>query len=324
MFPYDEDTAEQVREDTGTLAPYIQADWLIAHASQPPLYYDVLGLTGQTLDQIAASVGVNIQANIDAGQVARSGFTNSGVSEQNRMIERHELPGRQGAFWLSYDFLTNTGDENLQVNPLDFVEAGGEAIFNLPNGLQAYIIVNAAGQLLDEVPNDVATDPNSATREVIGAVSCMGCHANGIIRKDDTIRPLYEFSDQAENIADRDEVLELYRPVAEMQSLIERDNDRYARARAGAEIVKLGELTMSRIVNGHERSMNLNQVAAVIGVSTAQLKAALTSAGMPPEFKTLGDTGGLISRELFEDKFADLVEEGLGLGRALDTPAFVP
>ncbi len=334
-FPFEEQFARELRDLTRTTAPYIQADWLIAHASQPPLYYDVLGFSGKNLNQIAAEVGVDIDANIRRGQIARSAFTFSGVSEQNRMIEQHDIPGQPGSFWLSYDFLTNIANENLQVNPLSreeflaldpnsplgFQEAGGEAIFHLPNGLLAYLIMDAQGNLLDEVPNDVATDPNSKTREVIGAVSCMGCHANGIIRKDDEIRNLYDTGGQSSDGLAAEAVLRVYPPVAEMTELVSEDNDVYTRARSLAGINKLGELSMSKMVNGHERSLNVNQVAAVLGVTPEQLKGALNNlVGDVAVFNGL-KTGGTVSRELFEANIKDLVERVLALGRALDTPA---
>jgi len=313
LFPYDEVTAQQLREQTRTNAPYIQADWLIAHASQPPLYYDVLGVTGQTLDGVARSLGVNIQANIFNGQVARSGFTNSGVSVNNRIIERHELAGRQGAFWVSYDFANNLDFSNIQAHPLDFVPAGGEAIFNLPNGMQAYLIVDEVGRLIDKVPNNIATDPNSRTREVGAGASCMGCHANGIIRKDDTLRDFVLTT--ALDANEREEALELYVPVAEMTALFEEDNERYARARTTADIVKFDTRSMSRMVNGHEGLLSLGMVAAVLGVPIGELEAALDSTpqAFPPEIVTLRQDGGNISRQAFEQVFEGILQ-GLGLG----------
>ncbi len=76
----------------------------------------------------------------------------SGVSRNNRVIERHEIPGsRCRGYWLSYDFASN-GDpiapKDILANPLDFVQDGGEIIFTLPNGLQGYMIVGADDRCL--------------------------------------------------------------------------------------------------------------------------------------------------------------------------------
>ena len=62
----------------------------------------------------------------------------------NRVVERHA--SRYGAYWKSYDFAGNTGTQNIFTHPLDFTQDGGEIIFNLPNGLQGYLIVDASGE----------------------------------------------------------------------------------------------------------------------------------------------------------------------------------
>jgi hypothetical protein len=37
----------------------------------------------------------------DALAAVKGGFLDSGPSDANRVIERHELPGNQGGFWIS-------------------------------------------------------------------------------------------------------------------------------------------------------------------------------------------------------------------------------
>ena len=59
----------------------------------------------------------------------------------NRMVERHR--SIHGAYWKSYDFAGSVGAQNIFNHPLDFTHDGGEVIFNLPNGLQGYYLVNA-------------------------------------------------------------------------------------------------------------------------------------------------------------------------------------
>ena len=54
--------------------------------------------------------------NTAAGRVARAGFQKSGVSRNNRMIERHV--SKFGAFWNSYDFAGNQGRQSLFLHPL--------------------------------------------------------------------------------------------------------------------------------------------------------------------------------------------------------------
>ena len=83
----------------------------------------------------------------------RAGFNNSGVSNHNRVVERHK--SRYGAYWKSYDFAGSVGAQNILTHPLGFTHDGGEAIFNLPNGLQGYYLANASGFRLDEAPINI-------------------------------------------------------------------------------------------------------------------------------------------------------------------------
>src|SRR5438270_690504 len=124
----------------------------------------------------------------------------SGVSSQNRLVDRH--PALYGAYWKSYDFKHNEGKGNLFRFPLGpafgdnpfpnqaFEHAGGEIIFNLPNGLQGYLLVDAKGRRIDVGPADVVADSlrTSGTTEVANGLSCMACHDQGMRKFKDTVR----------------------------------------------------------------------------------------------------------------------------------------
>ena len=111
---------------------------------------------------------MDVAADFLGDQLARAGFAGSGVSSQNRLVERH--PALYGAYWKSYDFSKNDGTANLFRFPLGpvfagnpfpdqaFEHAGGEIIFNLPNGLQGYLLVDAKGKRIDAGPIEVVSD----------------------------------------------------------------------------------------------------------------------------------------------------------------------
>ena len=88
---YDDEIADQNIEDLSeTKMAYVNADWFVATASQPRLYHVILQLPNNEkgLEQM---VGVNTLQNIaDGSDGLRAGFTQSGVSNSNRIIERHE------------------------------------------------------------------------------------------------------------------------------------------------------------------------------------------------------------------------------------------
>jgi mono/diheme cytochrome c family protein len=316
LFPYDEVTSEQIRLETGTQIPIIQADWFISHASRPPLYYDLLNLP-ETLQGLEQQLGVDVQQNIDSEQVLRSGFANAGPSQNNRVIERHELGGNRGALWLSYDFANNLGNRNIFAHPLDFQEDGGEMIFNLDNGLQGYFIADAAGTRLDKAPNNVVQDPDSRDGTVEAGLSCMNCHqVDGQLEKPDEIRD-FQLSAGA-NANEIEQVLALYVPYEELKAAFDADINRYRNSRAALSIKRMNNATMHQLDNRHLGVIGLDGIAAVIGLRADELRRAIDASpqAFPPEIVTLRTPDGGIQRDSFEAIFADLIQ-GLGLGQQL-------
>src|SRR5207253_5097359 len=123
--------------------PYVRGDWFVAVAATPPLYHQILQLPDEERE-LATLLRLDVDEDICNDRVARAGFNGSGIARNNRLIERHEAG--YGAYWRSYDFAGNAGVQNLFANPLGpgdgetaFRHDGGEIIFNLPNGLQAYL-----------------------------------------------------------------------------------------------------------------------------------------------------------------------------------------
>src|SRR5262245_3690854 len=178
---------------SGTDRPVLRADWFVATATRPPLYHTILDLpdSDTKLEQL---LNVDAKENFLRDRLARAGFAKSGVSSQNRLIERHKAA--HGAYWKSFDFKSNDGTGNLFRFPLGpvfkdnpfadqaFEHAGGELIFNLPNGLQGYLLVDDKGKRIDEGPTDVVSDTNksSGTVTIVNGLSCMVCHKHGMIR----------------------------------------------------------------------------------------------------------------------------------------------
>src|SRR5262249_19433172 len=185
--------ALEVYRLSGTDLPVLRADWFVATATRPPLYHTVLDLPDNDarLEQL---LRVDAKENFLRDKLARAGFAKSGVSSQNRLIERHEAA--YGAYWKSFDFKSNDGTGNIFRFPLGpvfkdnpfadqaFTQAGGELIFHLPNGLQGYLLVNAKGQRIDEGPTEIVSDTNktSGTVAIVNGQSCMACHRHGMIR----------------------------------------------------------------------------------------------------------------------------------------------
>ncbi len=110
----------QLQTETSSTVPFVHVDWFLATASLPPLYHDILGLP-QTDRLLEAQLEVNVASNIRNApgiDVWRAGFNDSGVSKNNRVVERHT--SRYGAYWKSYDFAGSAGSQNIFTHPLDF------------------------------------------------------------------------------------------------------------------------------------------------------------------------------------------------------------
>ena len=172
--------------------PSVHVDWFVAQASLPPLYHNLLSLplTVRELEtRLEVDVAQNLQ-NAPGVRVWRAGTNDSRVSNHNRVIERHK--SRYGAYWKSYDFAGSVGTQNIFNHPLSFTPDGGEAIFNLPNGLQGYYVVNASGFRLDAAPIGIVSNPAASDPTVRNGLSCFGCHTEGMKPIMDQVRPVIE------------------------------------------------------------------------------------------------------------------------------------
>lgn len=316
LFPYDEVSAEQVRRETGTQIPVIQGDWFLSHGSRPPLYHDLLRLPN-TLAALEAQLGVDVDADVATEQALRAGFKNAGPSQNNRVIQRHELSGNRGALWLSFDFSNNLDRKNVFAHPLDFQQDGGELIFNLENGLQGYFVIDAAGRRLDKAPNNVVQDPLSRDGAVENGISCMGCHQEeGQLLKSDEVRSFV--LNTGASAAETERVLALYVEAPVLSAAFSEDQNRYRSARADLGIQNVNSKTFHLLDDTHLGVIDINGVAGAVGIETAALIRALDASPQvfPQAIVTLRETGGGVQRDAFEDVLADLVR-ALGLGSQL-------
>ena len=188
VYPYPNDYGEHatyaplyetLQQELACEVPFLLVDWFLATASLPPLYHDILDLpaTDRELEeQLDVDVAGNLQ-NAPGFRVWRAGVNESRVSKNNRVVERHT--SRYGAYWKSYDFAGNVGAQNISTHPLSFTHDGGEIIFNLPNGLQAYLIVAKTGARIDSATGGHCLEPcgtrsGSPQRSVLYRMSCQG------------------------------------------------------------------------------------------------------------------------------------------------------
>ncbi len=283
--------------------PFIRADWFIATASLPPLYHEILDLP-KTDRELETQLEVNIAENLKNApgvRVWRAGFSESGVSVNNRIVERHK--SRYGAYWKSYDFAGNVGKQNIFTHPLDFTHDGGEIIFNLPNGLQAYYLSTATGERLDEAPINIVSDAGSRDPVVRNGLSCMGCHTEGMKTFDDQVRSVIE--QNLNPTYDKAQALRLYAEKSTMDALVREDIARYRQAIEAAGGVFGGTEPIQQLVKQFEGPLDAAHAAGEVGMQTDDFlkkireNSTLQNAGL----LVLGVEKGSIKRDAWESEF---------------------
>ncbi|HEY1378946.1 MAG TPA: c-type cytochrome domain-containing protein, partial [Gemmataceae bacterium] len=326
-----------VAANAATRLPVVRADWFLATASRPPLYYDLLQLP-TTAGELERQLRVDTAADIRQERVARGGFNGSGVSRNNRLIERHVGP--HGGYWRTYDFdavlqfspPSLTGGKllpdrrNLFAYPLGpgntdttFKHAGGEIIWHLPNGLLGFMLVNANDVRIDKAPTAIVSDPRRPDRAVEPGVSCMSCHLGGIQPKADQMRSHVARNPAAYSKADAEIVRALYPPEAEMTKLMTADADRFrvALEKVGGRVTEADPVSAAAV--RYEADVDLRTAAAEAGVSPDELRRRVSaSEALARNFGPLRVDGGTVHRQVFQQAFGDLVRE-LRLGTLAPT-----
>ena len=301
-------------EETDCELPFIRADWFIATASLPPLYHEILDLpkTDRELEtQLEVNVAENLK-NAPGVRVWRAGFNNSGVSVNNRIVERHK--SRYGAYWKSYDFAGNVGTQNIFTHPLDFTHDGGEIIFNLPNGLQAYYLSTAfrlglflTGERLDGAPINIVSNAGARDPVVRNGLSCMGCHTEGMKTFDDQVRSVIEQTPNSPY--DKAQALRLYAEKSTMDALVREDIARYRRAIEASGGVFGGIEPIQQLVKQFEGQLDAAHAAAEVGMQIDDFlqkireNSTLQNAGL----LVLGVENGSVKRDAWESEFGTIV-----------------
>jgi Domain of unknown function (DUF4384) len=306
---------DAVASATGTPLAWVRGDWFAFAASRPPLYYDLLKLP-TTFGELEKETDVDVVGDIEKFLVKRAGFQKSGVSKHNRLIERHAIPA--GYFWTSYDFKGDRPEQSLFIHPLGpagadaFRHDGGETIFSLPNGFQAYYLNTAAGDRLAKGPTEIVLDDSQLDRAVTNAISCFGCHNQGIRQAVDDIRA-HVLDDRTFAKEVRDKVAALYPPPEEFKTQLDEDAERFRSAMIAAGLdpeldsQTVGVESINLLSKAYEKSIDLRIAAAEYGLAPDAFAQGLAEAG--------GEAGqlkrrleqGVLPREILEAEFKDLI-----------------
>ncbi len=303
------DPAEQVRP-----IPFVHADWFVSVVTQPPLYEDFLQLP-RTLKELETLLEVDSAANLTNSKAVRAGMVQSGVSRNNRVVERHD--SKYGGYWKSFDYQSSLGTDNIFTDLIDLKASGGEMIFALPNGLQGYFVTDATFNRIEFAPTSIVKDDNASDATVRNGLSCMRCHDRGMKTFADVVRPTLEKLAKVAAAGPNDEaVLKLYPEQSKMDALVKQDADRFMNAMQ--QLLGRPQSVEPLKPVSHDfldQPLTLSLASAEAGFSES--KPLKEDPNKRQRLVDLGFTtllaGGFVPRDAWEDKF-ELLVRGLRVG----------
>jgi hypothetical protein len=318
-YPYavkpDVKSYDFVTTQLSTKVPYVRGDWFAFTASRPPLYYDLLKMPA-TFQELEAKLGLSTEKNIANFVAQRSGFQKSLVSRNNRLIERHTIS--TGVFWTSYDFAGSKSTQSLFEHPLGpkgdnaFKHDGGETIYTLPNGFNAYYLNKADGARLDKGPTEIVLDKDRKDFAVMNGISCFGCHDHGFRTAKDDIRD-HVANDKNFPKEMRTQVEALYPPREVMDKYIAEDTERFhgAMKRAGLDpSLKLEGIEMiNALSNKYEKDVDLRLAASEFGLEQAAFEQAAGERGGDARVLLKRLQQAVVPRDNFEGQFSTLLTQ---------------
>ena len=295
-------------KEMGTPLYFIRADWFAATAPLPQLYAGFLQLA-TTQAALQTGLGINQIQNIVDAKVFRSGFKNSNVSTQNRIVERHSQSNGL-AYWLSYDFATNDLLANIFALPLGplgigqdlkaFKHDGGEMIFQLPNGLFGYYLATAAGVKIDKGPTSIVKQPDAPAQfasTIINGISCMSCHGAGLLYKADQIRDFIANNPGNLTVDQLAKVKSLFTEEKFFKEVFDKDNVLYFSALKTLGIDPAQADPVNQAFRYYNRGLSRNDVREELGINDAELQTILAAEPYRSQWTSLASNQGYIKRD---------------------------
>jgi mono/diheme cytochrome c family protein len=326
---------------TQTQLPIMRVDWFMSNGARPKVYNRLMKLPTNIIE-LEKRFGVNVEQNIERRRIVRAGFADgsSGVSDHNRMLERHDMPFG-GYYWKSYDFAGDVGRQVLKRFPAGpdgvrlkaglepFEHDGGEMIFSLPNGMQGYYLSTNKGDQLDIGPTAIVSfrkRPIGKGVEIINARSCFDCHFDGILSKRDQLREHIQTSTLFSK-DQQDELLAVYVPQEKLNEAYKRDTERFvsaldrlgiteATAGGGKTSLKApgGAEIFTYFADKYEDELNFEQLAAEFDMTPEEFASDIRRVNdvnalrIGLDWVATLEAGSTIPRVEVEEQFALMLE----------------
>ncbi|MDE0042860.1 MAG: leucine-rich repeat domain-containing protein, partial [Candidatus Poribacteria bacterium] len=194
-----------------------------------------------------------------------------------------------------------------------FTHDGGEVIFNLPNGLQGYYLVNSSGLRLDDAPINIVSNPAASDPTVRNGISCIGCHTEGMKTFEDEVRTVIEST--ANPPYNKAQALRLYVQKSVMDARVSEDTETYRVALEATGGTFSGVEPVSRFHEAFHAPVDAAYAAAAVGLQTDTFLArirentGLQNVGL----LALDNANGSVKRDTWTSSFRDIIS-------ALDYP----
>jgi hypothetical protein len=281
--------------ETGTASAWLSIDAIVQAASDAHVYYALANIP-PTLAELREQVGLPGELDPFRDGLPRAATSRSRVLRARgdmRAIDRYDIDA--GTYYEALQIeTTELLADPLHVQP----EAQRLILFNLPNGLSAFAIMDAAGNRRETA--ELLLDTNLRDFQGRVLISCSNCHAQGLIPMDDELLPA--IVDNADLFAS--DVVDAYSngPSAEQRfELFQADGQRHLDGLEGAGLDARGGDPIATLFFDIDQELDSIYGAADLLVSPETLRARL--AELPPALLPLG-VGLRVSREQFGAAYA--------------------
>ena len=316
---YQGDAADQLKADAGTLVPFMPVNAFIQATEFGDLYYALINGRASLFDFELDVLQIDTVLEAEDNNLMRAGFANSGVSKQERVLNRFDSGVAAGqSYWISFDFdggnggdgangfERDVGNDSIFASPLEFAFGGGEAIFSLPNGMQGYYAADGAGNRLATAPIGVVIDPAQNNGLVTNGASCHSCHNAGMITFTDSVRQyVIDNRVQYDNETFED-VMEQYPEPEAFKNQMDRDSAVHIAATERAGVPAGTPDPISRVYLDFQLGdVTLTIAAGELGVEPEVLRENI--ALLDPRLGNLAKEGGYVDRNIMDATFLDSV-----------------
>ncbi len=277
-----------------TPVPFLPAQVLVHAVAAGDLYYSLIGM-GRVIDETMLALGLDVITALSEDTAQLASFAARG--REVRVLRLAQSQSDRA--WWSIDDENSSDSGSPFESPIDYDGWQAQAIFHLPNGLQAYVSSSIDGRA-NAVVSHRYCGPCEAF-EALPLAACPACHGGGLLPVVDEVRAYVERNQSQFDQDTFGAVLAQYPTADELDALLQRDSDIHRAALARALVPAVGSDPLSRVYFQFERAgLDLRRAAGELGVPPEVLDEKLPT--LDPRLAPL-QSGGSVDRATFTSIF---------------------